>query len=486
MKLQKIYLYITAIGLVFLGGSCENYLETIPDNRIDVNTPEKISELLVSAYPKGNYAPFCEIMSDNVSDNFDDTNVPPIYSRPYYWQDVLELDQDTPQNYWESCYNAIAVANTALESIEKLGNTENLKPQRGEALVARAYAHFMLVNLFAKFYDAATAANDPGVPYVLATEKTLLPKYDRRTVQATYDSIEKDLLEGIPLIDDNAYKIQAYHFNKNAAYAFATRYYLYKKNYDKVIEYANLVAGTSGFAPNLRDWTNNYGNKSFVVIRSEYSQATEKANLLLTETTSFWSRYWAGFRYGLSANAGRELYFSAQPGGGNLNFSLFGSERGVYLPKFDELFVRSSPSSNTGLGYIMMPLFTTEEVLFNRAEAQLYKNNGNAALADINTYLSLRIENYVAANHTLTTTKLTTAFPGQNTGNALLNLILYYRKLEFMHEGLRWFDVIRYKIPVTHASFNNSNPQTLAANDRRRVLQIPQEAVLAGVAANPR
>jgi starch-binding outer membrane protein, SusD/RagB family len=485
-KISNFKIFTAALVLSVLSSSCDKYLDTVPDNRIILDTPEKIGEMLTSAYPKGNYAPFCEIMSDNVSDNFNDTSVPPTYSRPYFWQDVLELDQDTPQNYWESCYTAIAACNNALQAIEKLGGGDQLNAYKGEALVARAYAHFMLVTLFSKFYDATTAVNDPGIPYVKTPETTLLPSYDRRTVEATYADIEADLLQGIPLIDDNVYKVPSYHFTKNAAYAFASRFYLYKKNYDKVIEYANLVAGTSGFAPNMRDWTNNYGNKSFVVVRSEYSRASEKSNLLLANTTSFWSRYWAGFRYGLSSNLGRDLYFSAQPGGGALNYSLFGSERGVYLPKFDELFVRQSPSANTGLGYIMMTLFSTEEVLFNRAEALLYKGNGTAALADINTFLSLRIENYNPANHTLTTAKLATAFPTQNAANALLNLVIGYRRLEFMHEGMRWFDLLRYKVPVTHDSFNRTNSQTLTANDRRRVLQIPQEAVLAGLQQNPR
>lgn len=78
------------------------------------------------------------------------------------------------------------------------------------------------------------------------------------------------------------------------------------------------------------------------------------------------------------------------------------------------------------------------------------------------------------------------AFYGtSNTRAAMLTTILNFKRLEFMHEGLRWFDILRYKIPVTHSNQDGSS-QTLSANDLRRVLQIPQEASLSGVAANPR
>jgi starch-binding outer membrane protein, SusD/RagB family len=483
--MKKFILYISTFSLVALTG-CDNYLDTVPDNRTDINTPEKISEVLVGAYPTGSYHAFCEIMSDNVEDNYNNATPSQIYSKPYFWEDVLQLDQDSPQNYWVSCYSAIAAANQALESIKILGDTPNLKPQKGEALVARAYSHFMLVSLFSKFYDPATAANDLGIPYITEAEKVVIKQYDRSNVKAVYEKIEKDLTEGIPLISDQAYKVPAFHFNKNAAYAFASRFYLYKRDYDKVIEYANKVAGTTGFAINLRNWNTNYAQKSFTIIRTEYSQATEKANLLLAETGSYWGRFWAaGLRYGLNINTGRTLYFGTNPAGGSFAYSLFGGENGVYLPKYNELFVRVSAGANIGNGYCMNPLFTTEEVLFNRAEAYLYKGDGTNCLVDLNTFLSLRIANYTPASHTLTIAKNNAYYGTTNSGGALLQTIIDYRRREFMHEGMRWFDLLRYKIPVTHKNQDGTS-QTLAADDKRKVLQIPQESSLSGMPLNPR
>ncbi len=482
--MKKFILYISTLSLLMMTG-CDNYLDTVPDNRTEINTPEKISELLVTAYPQASYVPFCELMSDNVNDNFEGNAPSPIYSKPYFWEDVLQIDTDSPHSYWAACYAAIAASNQALASIKALGDGASLNPQKGEALVARAYAHFMLVNLFSKFYDATTAANDLGIPYVTEVETVVNKQYDRKTVAYVYDMIEKDLLAGIPLIKDQVYDVSAYHFTQIAANAFASRFYLYKKDYAKVVQYADKVAGSGGFAANMRNWNTNYSAKSFTVIRTEYSKSTEKANLLLAETSSYWGRFWAGERYGLSEELGRNIYFGGSPSGGSFSYSLFGNENGVYLPKFNEYFVRVSPSSNIGNGYNMIPLFTTEEVLFNRAEANLYLGNGAACLADLNTFLSLRIASYNPASHTLTTAKNNAWYGTTNTGGALLQTIIDFRQMEFMHEGLRWFDILRYELDVTHNNQDGSS-QTLAADDKRKVLQIPQEAVLAGMPLNPR
>jgi hypothetical protein len=51
---------------------------------------------------------------------------------------------------------------------------------------------------------------------------------------------------------------------------------------------------------------------------------------------------------------------------------------------------------------------------------------------------------------------------------------------------MRWFDIQRYKIPVTHQAFNPDQTLTLGADDLRRVFQIPESAGIAGVAQNPR
>ncbi len=107
----------------------------------------------------------------------------------------------------------------------------------------------MLVNIYSKFYDPATAASDIGIPYVTEPEKNFIKQYTRGTVAGVYDMIEKDLLDGIGYIDDKSYSVPKYHFNRAAANAFAARFYLYKRDYTKVIQYATQAVPAITFCP---------------------------------------------------------------------------------------------------------------------------------------------------------------------------------------------------------------------------------------------
>src|SRR5690349_14430177 len=232
--MKRFWLYILFLPAILTAG-CKKYLDKEPDNRTTITTPEQISQLLTSAYPHGNYIMFCEAMSDNAEDKGSGSSgidfVDRINSQSYRFQVVESSpdDLDSPDFYWYSCYKAIAAANQALEIIDNSPNKANLTAQRGEALLARAYAHWMLVTLFAKAYDPATAASDPGIPYVTVPEKTVFAQYDRKTVAYVYEMVEKDLKEGYPLIDDKIYgEAPKFHFNRRAAAAFAARFYMFK------------------------------------------------------------------------------------------------------------------------------------------------------------------------------------------------------------------------------------------------------------------
>ena len=148
---------IAVIALVGLT-ACDKFLDKMPDNRAEINSPEKIRALLTSAYSTGTYLYFSEYMSDNV-DNMGDDN--PGTNRSvdqfYTWADVTEVGNDSPKSFWESGYEAINHANQALEAIEKLAGCEGelsvsaiekagLTAEMAEALLCRAYSHFMLVN----------------------------------------------------------------------------------------------------------------------------------------------------------------------------------------------------------------------------------------------------------------------------------------------------------------------------------------------------
>lgn len=69
MKKKHIILYTAAAICTALCTSCSDYLDKMPDNRATVDTEEKITSLLVSAYPNSHYALIAEMSSDNTDKN---------------------------------------------------------------------------------------------------------------------------------------------------------------------------------------------------------------------------------------------------------------------------------------------------------------------------------------------------------------------------------------------------------------------------------
>ena len=65
------------------------------------------------------------------------------------------------------------------------------------------------------------------------------------------------------------------------------------------------------------------------------------------------------------------------------------------------------------------------------------------------------------------------------------------RRLEFLHEGMRWFDIKRYGITIYRREINSALnaltiTDTLEYRDPRQAIQLPFEVRGAGLEANPR
>ena len=487
---KVIILFLTSISLI----GCNKFLDHQPDDRTDLDNVVKIKELVGSAYPKVFYSAFTESLSDNAGDKGTAERVDQNFF-PWKFEDQIKSDYDTPNAYWQAAYKAISVANHALAAIENLGNPSDSRAVKGEALVARAYAHFMLVNFFAKPYNQSTSATDLGIPYETKPESTAVGNYSRGTVQEVYNSIEKDLLEGLELIDNSIYKVPSYHFNKNAAYAFATRFYLFKKQYEKVIQYADLVSKTATISSTLRPWNTEYVNFSYYVLQNDYGNSTRAANLLLAEANSIYGSDYPTYNYGLNSSLLAEV-FGAGSNPMNIQLSyrskVFGGNETVYnIPKFKSNFIKESISDNFGEPYVVYTLFAIEEVLFNRAEAYANLGRTDEALAELQAFLSKRITNYNAsnANHKITLSKIKAFYPDLSDSEAIVETVINFKRQEFLFEGMRWLDIIRLGKTVIHRSVASSKDKidlVIGPDDPRRVLQLPQEAIEFGLPANPR
>ncbi|GAB3354332.1 RagB/SusD family nutrient uptake outer membrane protein [Arachidicoccus ginsenosidivorans] len=488
MKFRLIYIGILATSIAVLG--CNKFLDKLPDNRTSLNSVEKVSELLTTAYPQASYIPFLEAMSDNADDKgegrvtFDQDN-----SDAYHFKDIIKDAQDTPEYYWMQAYGAIAAANQALDAISKASDPDAYAAQKGEALVCRAFAHFMLVTLFAKVYDPATAASDPGIPYVTEPETVVFKNYDRGTVKDDYDKIQQDLEEGLPLLAGREYTAPKYHFTTQSANAFATRFYLFKQDYQKVVDAANAAFPTGNFIKNMRPWLSVYSNLSYDEMKAIYTKSSENANLLLIQASSWWDRNFASMRFGMSDPLSSKIFGKNVTGNSSWAIPIYGQSDYHNVPKWSYFFY-APENPNFGQDYSMIPQFTTEEVLLNRAEAYARLGQTDNAVKDLNTYASQRFKNYNPTSNAVTVDKAETYYDLTDPKQALVNVVLDFKRAEFVEEGLRWLDIIRNGLTVKHYIRNTRQAVVdsviVEPNDPRRVLQIPQSAVLSGLELNPR
>src|SRR5262249_51499480 len=154
------------------------------------------------------------------------------------------------------------------------------------------------------------------------------------------------------------------------ANAFAARFYLYKKDFAKTVQYAS--ASIPDYLPNLRPWNTTYLSYGINNLPAQYQKTTEPANLLLVTCESIYNYglNYATYRYGLTTTIKDEiLNTSINVTGGEwaLDLGTFvGSQKNPAIPKLNYTdFALANPSANYGLAYGTISLFTTEEVLFN-------------------------------------------------------------------------------------------------------------------------
>ena len=488
---------IVIIGLIILPLGCSDFLDEVPDNRVSLDNLEKAAQLLTNAYSDASYA-FTDWMTDNVAYTRG-VALRTSHIEAYNWADETTnaTEQDTPSFFWNSTYNAIAHANEVLAVIDQfeISSEEDeafKRAVRSEALLTRAYAHFMLVNLFAKHYDAQRSNTDPGIPYVDEPETVFLKTYSRNTVQEVYDRIEEDMLLGIDLVDDSFFANSGkYHFNRNAALAFASRYYLFMGEYDKCIEYSNLLLGADP-AAFVRDMT----SEQFLNARSSidgysqlYTSPDLPSNLLLMRKISLVQR--PDFAHGPTSVLYRDL-FAANPFPTTTdereNPALVKGENGVFPLRYQSLFQRSSLNSNVGTPYHIHIAFRGEEVLLNRMESYVEQNRINDAIQDMQVLIDRR---YSGSSIPLTIELIREAFgvvdnPFVSDKIVMDIYVQLERRKEFIVQGLRWFDIKRFELEVEHNQVDGSIIR-LDDNDRRKVLQIPASAIEVGkLEPNPR
>lgn len=567
MKFKSIILASAVLVSMGLTACVDDFLDTMPDNRVELTSVESLRMLMNTAYPSGNYAIVCELSTDNMVDN----NAPDkdntrynlaAYDRgddeQFAWEDVKSnTSTDSPSYVWEAYWMSIASCNAVLEKVKEfeampkeqladVAGYENLQAIKGEALVLRAYNHFILANIFCEAYRGPELSkNVLGIPYMTKPETTVKPHYDRGNLADVYDKIEADLTAGLPLLNNGLYEIPKYHFNTQAANAFAARFYLFKRDYKKAVEYADEAFAGTDPAQYMSDIWQNLGNFYYISDFGKFMNAvTKPRNFMLLATYSIafrrfsgGQRYacnreakratlqgpaptWEGFRYRSSKGDGES--FSMNPCFNGACGSNGKSDYGTYFAGImNEQFEIKDKIAQTGYAHITRSEFNGEETLLTRAEAKLFLGDVAGCIADLkiweearhgspshlasgNDYTELTeasIRDFYSSDERASNNKKnpfgivipfhidevcpSAEYSVTDNIEPILQCVQHFRRIETIHTGWRWFDIKRFGFEITH-KIGKDRVERLTMLDPRKAIQIPTEVISAGFEANPR
>ena len=508
MQIKNHQSSIFALAALILFASCNDFLDTLPDKRAELNNEDKIAQILVSAYPSMLPVMVFEMMSDNVADNgpqYTDNSNEQLNGQAYRYEEITESYWDAPKTTYESCYGAIAAANQALEAIEKMGSPVSMNGSKAEALLCRAFGHFVLVSVFSKAYNLVSSDTDLGIPYMETPETTVNPKYKRGTVASVYEKINRDIEEALPLHQDKFLR-PAYHFNRKAAFAFAARFNLFYGEWSKAVEYASVALGENPGAM-FRDYVALSELPEIENITYAYCSSEYACNFLIVpQTGTLWGRsYNSNRRYAHNREKAYETFWQQFPWGDIVNglHFVWGSDQSVYYPKMSELFEITNPTAGIGYPHTVAVPFTVEETLACRAEAYAMTGDFNRAAADLNIfytqwsrqprqYTVAQIANYYSqARNRSPYVKMESRFriqPGNQEN--LVRAVLAVRRFESIHTGRRWLDIKRHGITVEHPQMESQTVQgetlVIRPYDDLTAIQLPAEVISAGLPANPR
>jgi tetratricopeptide (TPR) repeat protein len=444
------------ILLVIMLASCQNgYLGKKPDKSLLVpKTPADFQSLLDN-FNVFNVSPGLNVISgdelaipDELLDGFGNTTE----KNCYLWAKDLYGGE---QGYeWNLPYQQVFYANIILDGLPAVNSTTpaDARNVRGGALFYRAFAYFNLVQDFAKVYDPATAAIDPGV--ILRLHSDVNDKPGRASVAEVYDQVTKDLTEAEALLPITA----AYQSRpvKAAAQALLARVYLQMGQYDKASAWATSALKLH---PGLIDYNTLDATADMPFPNSP---AVSNAEVILYTRN-------AAYEYSIAGNTivSPELYALYEDN--DLRKSVFfsGGDANYFKGRY------------TGSGYDLFGGFATDELYLIRAECSARAGDGASALADLNTLLVARWKKG--------------AYKPYNSANAgnVLSLVLSERRKELACRGLRWEDLKRLNreqgFAKTLVHQHAGQDYRLAPGDPRYVFPIPaQEITISGIAQNER
>ncbi|WP_065219868.1 MULTISPECIES: RagB/SusD family nutrient uptake outer membrane protein [Butyricimonas] len=488
MKIN-ILLMLGLVTLALFG--CESFLEEKSQDEVRPSTVTDMEKILLGeAYfskAEGfmfNYG--TDIFSDNMTSNavIDNKDLKKRQIAPRFRWERDMFDESCGYedlSFWKVPYARIKGCNLVIEYAPKMKGDEKKRNHLiGEAHVLRGYYYMFLVNCFGWSYNYGDPTANLGVPLKLVSGVTD-EFFTRNTVAEVYGQIEKDLLLGAQLMEENAMELYLNRLNATAANALLMRMYLYMEDWDNVVKYANKVLAVRPGLLNLSEQpVSQYSSYSvYTDVRSDeilWGMPWDAENSYITwgnidpysPSDELIAMFQQDLNGAVDVRGDWKNNMTAYLKGGDVNIKTGGyRSMCTWVDKG-----RVSTPFNGGI--------RTGEVYVSRAEAycRKYLASGNVsdaekALEDLNELRYNRFyEGYVD--------KELSEFA---TAGELLDFCQRERRRELCGEGNhRWFDLKRMGMPeIKHIFVDNATGEgqvyTLSKEDKRYLLPIPRKEI---------
>lgn len=230
---MKRSVYNLAIMVALFTGltACNKYLDIKPDGKALLTTYSDYNKLLNDASQNLFSNADVLFLSDNawINEIAIIGRDPGILHITFLFDESLSrfpFLRSGPNGLYSQCYEAIARHNIILQNLGKAtgGTEEQRRVLLAEARTLRAFVHFLLINVYAKPYNAATAKTDGGICIKKEFNLEVLEK--QSTVEEVYGFIENELKASVT---DLALQTEnAYHPSRAFGYAMLAKLYLFK------------------------------------------------------------------------------------------------------------------------------------------------------------------------------------------------------------------------------------------------------------------
>ncbi len=480
-QLVKVLAIVMLCATPFL--SCKKFLEEPIDDRTQLASIDEIENAIIGLTPHSDHN-FTDFMSDDYS--YKDIaghvsrdlveRLAPIFTFDVTKRNVARIEMIAAGfnpstaflRYYFRINNACLLIDRASKIEKTAANEKRINNVLAHAYAIRAYCNFMLTNLFGKQYNASTAATDLAVPFIGEYNANAVVNRPRATVDFMYQQVEKDWLKALELIDtDNTVTKSKLFFSKKAIYGLLSRLYLNKKQWDKSIEYANLLLAIDNKPLPIKTFRANNVNKTEDYSR-DYFNPNNNAHLLVGGNTY---QLFAFVNTGFYPYPLMQFYGGLSGGFGDFAADEMIMSSILFQDKIPQKYLYFNASARQTPN---IPLITVDEVLFNHAEATIEKGGATAIGDDSKAKLTSIIDNlnFTAA----AATRLKNELNAITTKSAAITYLLNLKRYRFFAEGNRWFDIKRHNLSVTH-NFNGVDYKINGTNPEEYVIKLPSEEI---------